>query len=45
MPWSARQVYMRAAQGQITEMVCAENNPNYYNHDVVPIPTAIRPDF
>ena len=44
-PWSARQVYERANQGQITEMVCAENNPNYYGYDVFPNPVAARPDF
>jgi hypothetical protein len=45
LPWSARQIYMRADQGQLTEMVCAENNPDYYNHGVTPIPTAGRADF
>jgi len=43
--WSARQVYMRVAQGQMTEMVCAENNPNYYGYNVFPNPAAARPDF
>ena len=44
-PWSARQVYVYAPQGPITEMVCAENNANYYSYNVVPIPVAVRPDF
>jgi hypothetical protein len=43
--WSARQVYQRANQGQMTEMVCAENNPNYFAYDVFPNPVAARPDF
>jgi len=44
-PWSARQVYHRIDQGPLTEMVCAENNANYFGQDVVPIPVAGRPDF
>ena len=44
-PWSARQVYARSPQGPLTEMVCAENNANYFQHNVVPIPVAGRPDF
>ena len=44
-PWSARQIYHRADQGPLTEMVCAENNANYFSRDVVPIPAAARPDF
>jgi hypothetical protein len=45
MTWQARQVYQKAPQGPLTEMVCAENNANYYNQDAVPIPMAARPDF
>ena len=45
MPWSARQVYQRTPQGAMTEQVCAENNTNYFGHNVTPIPTATRPDF
>jgi hypothetical protein len=45
MPWSARQIYHRADQGPLTEMVCAENNANYFGQDVIPIPRADRPDF
>ena len=44
MPWNARQVYQRA-QGPLTEMVCAENNANYFGQSVVQIPMAQRPDF
>jgi hypothetical protein len=43
--WSARQVYTRTPQGAMTEQVCAENNANYFDQKVMPIPTAIRPDF
>lgn len=45
MPWSARQIYVRTPQGPLTEMVCAENNANYYAYNVVPIPVAQTPDF
>jgi hypothetical protein len=43
--WSAKQVYERADQGRMSEMVCAENNTNYLGHDVVETPTAERPEF
>jgi hypothetical protein len=44
-PWSARQIYHRTDQGPLTEMVCAENNGNFFHRDIVPIPTAAKPDF
>lgn len=43
--WSARQLYRRSDEGPLVEMVCAENNANYFNRDVVPIPSAPAPDF
>ena len=43
--WSAKQHYERADQGPLTEMVCAENNTNYFGHDVVETPTAEAPEF
>jgi hypothetical protein len=45
MPWSARQIYQKTPQGQMTEMVCAENNPDYFNYNIAPVPTAAKPDF
>jgi len=42
--WSARQVYMRADQGPLVEMVCAENN-FILGQNVTPVPMAARPDF
>jgi cell division protease FtsH len=45
MPWSARQVYQRTPQGAMTEQVCAENNTNYFQQNVSPIPMATRADF
>jgi hypothetical protein len=44
-PWSARQVYQRSDEGPLIEMVCAENNANYFSRDIVPIPSAAKPDF
>ena len=45
MPWTARQIYKRSDEGPLVEMVCAENNTNYFGQSVVPIPAAGRPDF
>ncbi len=45
MPWSARQVYKRSDEGPLVEMVCAENNANYFGQSVIPIPSAPKPDF
>jgi hypothetical protein len=45
MSWSAKQVYARADQGPLSEMVCAENNTNYFGHEVVETPTADTPEF
>jgi hypothetical protein len=44
-PWSAKQVYQRSDEGPLAEMVCAENNANYFNRNIVPIPYAVSPDF
>jgi hypothetical protein len=44
-PWSARQRYRRAEQGPLREDVCAENNANFFNYDILPIPHADKPDF
>ena len=45
IPWSARQVYKRSDEGPLVEMVCAENNANYFGQNVVPIPSAMKSDF
>jgi hypothetical protein len=44
-PWEARQVYQRSDEGPLIEMVCAENNANFFRRDIVPIPSAAKPDF
>jgi hypothetical protein len=43
-PRSAMQLYNRADQ-EMLEAVCSENNGEYFNYDVAPIPEATRPDF
>ena len=45
MPWSAIQRWRRVSDRPMTEMICAENNLNFFNYDVVPIPQADKPDF
>ena len=44
-PWNAIQRYRRVEPGPIIEMSCAENNPNYFNHDVEAMPEAKKADF
>jgi hypothetical protein len=43
--WNAVQRYRRVEPGPILEMNCAENNPNYFDYDVEPMPQAKTPDF
>ena len=44
-PWSAIYRFRRIDGRQLHEEVCAENNLNYFNYDVAPMPTATPPDF
>ena len=44
-PWNARQRYRRVEDASLMERVCAENTTNYFNLDVEPVPTAVKPDF
>lgn len=44
-PWNAIQRYRRTEDEPMPEMVCAENNENYFGYDVVPLPHADKPDF
>ena len=43
--WSAIQRWRRVSDRPIREMICAENNLNFFNYVVVPIPQADTPDF
>jgi hypothetical protein len=45
MPWTALQRYRRVEQGPMREAVCAENNAQFFNYEIEPIPTADKPDF
>jgi len=44
MPWSASKRWFRT-KGSLEEEACAENNANFYNYDVEPMPQADKPDF
>jgi hypothetical protein len=44
-PWNAIQRYRRTDNGPLEEMVCAENNADYFNYDVVPLLQSEKPDF
>jgi hypothetical protein len=44
-PWNAIQRYRRTGAAPMEEMICAENNSDYFNYDVVPIPQAKRAEF
>jgi hypothetical protein len=51
MPWNAVQLYRRYSRPQgdtevpLHEMVCAENNSDYFNEGLQPMPQADKPDF
>jgi hypothetical protein len=45
MPWTAIQRWRRREEGPIIELICAENNADYFNNESVPIPQAGKPDF
>lgn len=44
MPWSATQRWRRVER-ELTEQICAENNQDFFNYGVVPIPQAATADF
>jgi hypothetical protein len=44
-PWTAIQRYKRVKREPLAEERCAENNFNYLNEDLRPIPTAKNSDF
>jgi hypothetical protein len=45
MAWSAVQRWRRNNRGPLEEISCAENNVDFYNYEVRPIPQAAKPDF
>jgi len=44
-PWDASQRYVRSTREPMVETICAENNTNYFNVEIDPIPQAGKPDF
>ena len=44
-PWRGTQRFALSERGPLLEAVCAENNANYFNYAVDPMPVADRPDF
>jgi hypothetical protein len=45
-PWDAIQHYRRVAdRGPLSEIVCAENNGDHFNHGLEPMPEASKPGF
>lgn len=45
MPWTAVQRWRRVEDRIMTESICAENNYDFFNYKVVPIPQSDRADF
>jgi hypothetical protein len=45
MPWTGIQRWRRVPNRTMTESICAENNYDFFNYNVVPIPQAEKPDF
>jgi len=43
--WSAIQRFRRVARGPMVEQPCAETNVRYFDYDMVPVPSADKPDF
>jgi hypothetical protein len=44
-PWTALQRFRRNTDAPLAEEICAENNVDAFNHGIMPIPTADKPDF
>ena len=45
MPWSATQRWRRSEREPMPEVVCNENNADYFGQYGVPMPTADKADF
>jgi hypothetical protein len=45
MPWSAVRRFRRVPDRELFEVVCAENNEQYFGFNVLPIPEDDTPDF
>jgi hypothetical protein len=45
MPWSAVQRWRRVEDAPLQPVACNENNRDFFNHGLVPLPEAATPDF
>jgi hypothetical protein len=45
MPWSAVQRWRRVENGPLLPVACNENNGDFFNQGLVPVPEAAHPDF
>jgi hypothetical protein len=45
MPWTAVQRWRRVENAPISGATCNENNGDFFDHGLVPIPQAAKPDF
>jgi hypothetical protein len=45
MPWSAVQRWRRVDNAPVLPVQCSENNGDFFNHGLVPVPEAATPDF
>jgi len=44
-PWTAVQRWRRVENAPILPVACNENNGDFFNHGLVPLPEATKPDF
>jgi hypothetical protein len=44
-PLDVSQRYVRSEKATLVESICAENNANYFNVEIEPTPSAVKPDF
>jgi hypothetical protein len=45
VPWSAVQRWRRVEESPLQPVVCNENNGDFFNQGLVPLPEAAKPDF
>jgi hypothetical protein len=45
MPWAAVQRWRRVENAPLSTATCNENNGDFFNHGLVPLPQATKPDF
>jgi len=45
VPWAAVQRWRRVENGPLVPVTCNENNGDFFNLGLVPLPEAAMPDF